>query len=123
MVKDALDTAEASPIVNEVLGRAEATLVAEPTGGQGAGSRALGAFAMTTFFADEEMAWVKGGRFLRGPLQQLFGLQVACPRLRPDEGVSRVRWRDGPEEVLLRSGSAVGDGAGCAGVAQGLLER
>lgn len=101
MVKNALDAAEASPVVNEVFWRAEAALVAKPTGGQAAGSRTVGTLAPATFLTDEEVARMEGGRLLGRPLQQLLGLQVTCSGLRPDERMTRMRRRDPGQQSLL----------------------
>lgn len=86
VVEETLDAAETSPIVNEALRRAEAALVAEPAGRQGAGSRAMDALTAPTFLTDKEMSGVKAG-LLCHPLQRFLRLQVSHSGRRPDDGV------------------------------------
>lgn len=89
MVEETLDTAQASPIVDETLWGAEAALVADPAGGQAASGCAAGTLATPTLLADEEVSRVEGG-LLHHTFQWFLRLQVACSGLCPDEGVPRM---------------------------------
>lgn len=89
VVEETLDAAQASPIVEETLWRAEAALVADPAGGQAAGGCAAGALTTPTLLADEEVSRVQSG-VLHHTFQRFLGLQVTRSGLCPDEGVPRM---------------------------------
>lgn len=89
MVEEALNTAETSAIIEEALGRAKATLVAQPAGGERARCCAEDTLAAPTLLADEEVLTGVHCRLLIFPLQSTINLRVGpCSRLGSDDGLA-----------------------------------
>lgn len=90
MVEEALNTAETSAIIEEALGRAKATLVAHPAGGERASCGAQDTLATPTLLTDEEVLTVMHCRLLIFSLQSTINLRVGpSSRLGSDDGLAR----------------------------------
>lgn len=89
MVEEALNTAKTRAIIEEALGRAKATLVAQPAGGERASCCAEDTFAAPTLLADEEVLTGVQRRLLRFSLQSTISLWLGpCSRLGSDDGLA-----------------------------------
>lgn len=105
VIEEAFHTAHACPIVNHVLGRAQALLVADPVGGQRPGVGALLAFALATVFApvgvQAQIFFAQRLQFTR--LELRFGLH-------PDYSIGCRAWGEGWAQQSLFGGTAAGTG-------------